>query len=60
MKKCHGGVEGIIATVILVTLVILVIATSIVGLGEQSGNTVNQAVTGIVDSQHTLQVTPTE
>ena len=58
MKKYHGGIEAIVATVVLVSLVILVIATSIMGISQNSGDTINNAVTGIVDSQHTIQVSP--
>ena len=57
MKKCHGGIEAIVATVMLVALVILVIINSIMGLSQESGDTINDAVTGIVDSQNTIQVT---
>jgi len=57
MKKCYGGIEAIVATVVLVALVILVIITSIIGLSQQSGQTINQSVTGIVDAQHNIQVT---
>ena len=57
MKKCNGGLEVIIATVVMIVLVVAILIGSVAGLSTQSGNTINRTVEGIVDSQDRIQVT---
>lgn len=57
MKKCRGGLDTIVATVIMVVLVVLVIITSVMGLSKQSGQTLNQSVAGVTETQENTQVT---
>ena len=56
MKKCNGGLDTIIATVVMVALVVAVLIGSVVGLSRQSGSTINKSVEGITDVQQNTQV----
>ena len=52
MKKCHGGLETIVAIVLMVLLVVLLLATSVVGLSHDAGNIMHHAVDTVADVQN--------
>ena len=56
MKKCHGGLDTIVATVLMVLLVVLLIATSVVGLSRDTGDIMHHAVDTVADAQTNSQV----
>ena len=58
MKKCHGGLDTIVATVLMVLLVVLLIATSVVKLSRDTGNIMHHSVDTVAEVQNS-QVTGT-
>ena len=56
MKKCHGGLDTIMATVMMVVLVVFVIITAVLRLTRDSGSTLNQSVGIVSDVQNNTQV----
>jgi len=56
MKKCHGGLDTIVATVLMVVIVVLHVATSVVGLSRDTGTTMNQSVKAVEEAQNNSQV----
>lgn len=57
MKKYHGGIDTIVATVIMVVLVVLIIVMTVIDMTRESGQTINQAVTEVVEAQNNTQMT---
>jgi len=57
MGNCHGGLDTIVATVIMVVLVVLLLIMGVAGLSRDSGQTLNQSVANVTDAQNNTQVT---
>lgn len=56
MRKCRGGFDTIIATVVMVVLVIAIILGSVIGLSREAGNTVHNSVENITGAQTNIGV----